>query len=77
MRVGVNLPGTDKERPNWRLRFAGAGRNFRWAGEAAQGMLDEMRAAARGRSARRRRWRRPGEPLTGPAPGSQLELLKT
>ena len=47
MRVGVNLPGTDKERPNWRLRLPVPVETL-LGGEAAQGILDQMRAAGRG-----------------------------
>jgi glycogen debranching enzyme GlgX/4-alpha-glucanotransferase len=47
MRVGVNLPGTDNERPNWRLRLPIPVETL-LGGEVAQGILDQMRAAGRG-----------------------------
>jgi glycogen operon protein len=47
MRVGVNLPGTDQERPNWRLRLPVPVETL-LGGEAAQGILDQMRQSGRG-----------------------------
>jgi 4-alpha-glucanotransferase len=49
MRVGVNLPGTDTERPNWRLRVPEPVETL-LAGTAAQRILMAMRAAGRGTS---------------------------
>ena len=47
MRVGVNLPGTDTERPNWRLRLpVPVEALLRTA--SAQAILDRVRAAGRG-----------------------------
>jgi glycogen operon protein len=42
MRTGVNLPGTDRERPNWRLRVPVPVEEL-FAGETARGVLDTMR----------------------------------
>jgi glycogen operon protein len=50
MRVGVNLPGTDAERPNWRLRLPVPVEAL-LTGEAAQSILGPVRA---GRSAVRK-----------------------
>jgi 4-alpha-glucanotransferase len=47
MRVGVNLPGTDTERPNWRLRLPVPVETL-LTGDAARQILDVMRARGRG-----------------------------
>jgi glycogen operon protein len=47
MRVGVNLPGTDRERPNWRLRVPVPVETL-LTEPAARGILAELRAAGRG-----------------------------
>jgi glycogen operon protein len=46
MRVGVNLPGTDTERPNWRLRLPVPVETL-LSGDGAQAMLDPVRARGR------------------------------
>ena len=46
MRVGVNLPGTDTERPNWRLRVP-VPVEMLLSGISAQGILDRARATGR------------------------------
>jgi glycogen operon protein len=43
MRVGVNLPGTDTERPNWRLRLPIPVETL-LEGPVAQAILDPVRA---------------------------------
>jgi glycogen operon protein len=47
LRVGVNLPGTDQERPNWRLRFP-LPVDALLSGAAGQALLEPMRARGRG-----------------------------
>jgi glycogen operon protein len=47
MRTGVNLPGTDTERPNWRLRLPEPVETL-LRQPAAQSILDPVRAAGRG-----------------------------
>jgi 4-alpha-glucanotransferase len=47
MRVGVNLPGTDTERPNWRLRLKEPVETL-LAGTTAQTILGAVRASGRG-----------------------------
>jgi glycogen operon protein len=47
MRVGINLPGTDKERPNWRLRMPAPVETL-LDGDLAQTILGEVRATGRG-----------------------------
>ncbi len=44
--IGVNLPGTDRERPNWRRRLPRIAADLRDGPDAA-GILDAMRAAGR------------------------------
>jgi 4-alpha-glucanotransferase len=46
MRVGVNLPGTDTERPNWRVRLREPVETL-FAGETAQSILNAVRAHGR------------------------------
>jgi 4-alpha-glucanotransferase len=46
-RVGVNLPGTDLERPNWRLRIPVAVEDL-VSGETARAILDAIRGKGRG-----------------------------
>ena len=47
-RVGVNLPGTDTERPNWRRKLPEPVETL-LSGNAAQAMLSAMRKRGRGR----------------------------
>jgi 4-alpha-glucanotransferase len=47
MRVGVNLPGTDRERPNWRLRLPVPVETL-LASAAARAIIDEVGATHRG-----------------------------
>ena len=47
VRVGVNLPGTDLERPNWRRRLAAPLAEL-MASEAGQAILRAMRAGRAG-----------------------------
>ena len=47
LRVGVNLPGTDQERPNWRLRLP-LPVDALLSGPAGQALLEPMRAKGRG-----------------------------
>jgi 4-alpha-glucanotransferase len=47
MRVGVNLPGTDTERPNWRRRLP-APVDAVLTGSTARTVLDAVRSAGRG-----------------------------
>lgn len=47
LRVGVNLPGTDLERPNWRLRLP-VPVDALLSGAAGQALLEPMRANGRG-----------------------------
>jgi glycogen operon protein len=51
LRVGVNLPGTDRERPNWRLRLP-LPVDTLLSGAAGQALLEPMRAKGRGSSRR-------------------------
>jgi glycogen operon protein len=46
MRVGVNLPGTDAERPNWRLRLPPSIETL-LRGNVAQAILNSVRATGR------------------------------
>jgi glycogen debranching enzyme GlgX/4-alpha-glucanotransferase len=52
MRVGVNLPGTDKERPNWRLRSPVTVETL-LTGATARTILETIRARGRGTSGNR------------------------
>jgi glycogen operon protein len=51
-RVGVNLPGTDTERPNWRLRLPPPVETL-LRGNAAQAILNSVRATGRATSEQR------------------------
>ncbi len=53
LRVGVNLPGTDRERPNWRLRVPLVV-DALLSGDAGQALLQPMRANGRGHAKTRR-----------------------
>jgi glycogen operon protein len=47
LQIGVNLPGTDTERPNWRLRVPTPVETL-LSGAAGQALLEPMRATGRG-----------------------------
>jgi glycogen operon protein len=47
LRIGVNLPGTDRERPNWRLRLS-LPVDALLSEAAGQALLEPMRASGRG-----------------------------
>jgi glycogen operon protein len=53
LRVGVNLPGTDRERPNWRLRVPLVV-DALLSGDAGQALLKPMRDNGRGLAPTRR-----------------------
>jgi glycogen operon protein len=52
MRIGVNLPGTDTERPNWRLRLPVPVETL-LTGDTAQAVLNAVRTGGPGRAAKR------------------------
>jgi glycogen operon protein len=54
LQVGVNLPGTDRERPNWRLRLPSPVDTL-LSGAAGEALLEPMRASGRGVVAKRQR----------------------
>jgi glycogen operon protein len=62
MRIGVNLPGTDTERPNWRLRLPVPVETL-LSGATARAILDPMRGNGRTTSARQGDGNEDPEPL--------------